>query len=127
MDDKMTWQGRPVTAESHKKLLDMDAAAHEFKHRMPKSEAEAKAYDIYMHKQHVEGAGHHLASMLAAKAAGDTQEAKKHWALYSSHCAALKHDPVGEPHPEVKAHLEKGDLGIAKFKPHKSDIFVLNK
>lgn len=125
MDDKNTWQGRPVASESHKKLLEMSAAAHEFKHKMPKSEAEGKAYEEYVHQQHVEGAAHHLASIHAANATGDTEAGKKHWALYELHNKALGHQSVGEPHPEVKAHMEKGGLNVIKFKPHKSDIFAI--
>lgn len=123
-DDK-TWQGRPVASKAHKKLLEIDAASNEFKHKMPRKEAEGKAHEAYVHAQHVESSAHHLAGMNAAKAAGDPESAKKHWALYSLHSKAIGHPEVGEPHPEVKKLMDAGVKGVYKFSAHKGDIFAL--
>jgi predicted xylose isomerase-like sugar epimerase len=125
MDDDKTWQGHPVASKAHKKLLDIESATNEFRHKMPRKEAEAKAHAAYVHGQHVEASAHHLCGINAAKAAGDDESAKKHWAFYDLHSKAIGHDPVGEPHPEVKKLVDAGVKGVYRFNPHKGDIFAL--
>lgn len=121
------WLGRPITHKDHAHELEMDAALNEFgPSRLPRSHAEEKAYQEYTKRQHTEAAAHHLAGMRAAHAAGDMESARKHSVMYGVHSKALGHDPVGPAHPSVAAHLQ-GNPGQVRFKPHRGDLFAIQK
>ncbi len=122
-----SWMGRPVTSKDHLQDLETEAAINEFgPSRMPRGQAEEHAYKGYVQKQHTEAAAHHLAGMRAAHASGDMESARKHSLMYGVHSKALGHDPVGPAHPSVAAHLE-GNPGKVKFKPHRGDLFAIQK
>ncbi len=121
-----SWAGRVVAHKDHGPDLDAAAAIHEFHDHLPRAEAEEKAYKDYVKSQHTEAAAHHLLGMKAAAAGGDMESARKHGLMYELHSKALGHESVGPAHPSVQAHMEKNP-GKVKFKPHRGDLFALDK
>lgn len=119
-----SWLGKPITHKDHIQGLEMDSAVNEFSNRMPRQQAEEKAYGDYTKQQQVEAAAHHLAGARAAHAAGDMESARKHSVMYNVHSKALGHEPVGPAHPAVTAHLAK-EPGQVKFKAHRGDLFAV--
>jgi hypothetical protein len=124
------WAGRDVTEASHGTDLDRDAALHEFDGKLPRHEAEDKAYGEYKHQTHAKAAAHHLQGIKLAEAAGDNREGRKHGLMYQLHLKQLGHEPVGPVPKEVQQHLDaaSGSEGhkFYNFKPHRGDIFVLD-
>lgn len=121
------WMGRPITHAEHAQDLDQEAAINEFgPSRMHSAAAEEQAYKGYVQRQHTEAAAHHLSGMRSAHAAGDMESARKHSLMYGVHSKALGHDPIGPAHPAVAAHLE-GNPGKVRFKPHRGDLFAIQK
>ncbi len=123
------WSGRDIVDAQHAPDLDREAALHEFEGKMPRHEAEDRAYGDYKRRQHTEAAAHHLLGIKLAQAAGDQREARKHGLMYSFHVQHLGHDPIGPVPKEVEQHRH-GSGGpppkVYTFKPHLGDIFVLS-
>ncbi len=124
-DPKEAWQGKPI-AGKHSDRLEVDSALNEFKDRMPRAEAEKKAYEEYKKGQHTDGAIHHLRAMRAAQAASDDEAATKHSALFTLHMKELGHDPYGELPKEIQEKLKdtKSLPPVRKFHAHRSDALV---
>ena len=132
MDEKQKqipmWLDRhPVLHPDHVHDLENRAAINEFHHRMPRMEAEDRAFKSYVHDQHLDAATHHLAGIKAAHAAGDMESARKHGALYNMHMEALGLDPMAAPPPEIAAKLREEPPQVYKFKPHKGDLYALTQ
>jgi hypothetical protein len=119
------WQQKPVTDPDHVSLLERDAAINEFGHRLPKTEAEKKAYDDYVKDQRTDAAAFHLLGLKAAQGAGDREASEKHAIMYALHCKALGHEPVGAPHASILARMEKHPDKLYKFKAHRGDLYAL--
>lgn len=117
------WLGRPILHPDHANDLETNAAVNEFGLKMPRDKAEEGAYLDYVKGQRQQAAGHHLAGMRAARAAGDMEAARKHGLMYKLHSEALGNEPVGPVHPEV-ASQEQGYK--MKFRPHRGDLFALD-
>ena len=124
------WAGRDVCDLDHGADLDREAALHEFEGKLPRHQAEDKAYSDYKHKQHARAAAHHLQGIKLAEAAGDEREGRKHGLMYQLHLQHLGHEPIGPVPKEVQQHLDAGsgsDGGkFYSYKPHRGDIFVLD-
>lgn len=121
--EALRWQGRSILSKDHSFDLDRAAAIHEFKNKLPRHEAEEKAYGEYKKARSEDAAAHHLSGMKAAHAVGNKKDAIKHSLAYGLHMKALGHDPVGEPPDEIKAKMED-QSGVYKFKPHESDSMI---
>jgi len=121
----LKWLGKyPVLHPDHLNDLETLAGVHEFGNKMPRHEAEKKAYGDYVEDQRLSAAAHHLAGLKAAQAAGNQPAAIKHGQMYSLHSQALGHEAIGEPHKHVAARMQN-IKGIANFKAHKGDYFAL--
>ncbi len=109
--------------------LERDAGNNEFIQRMPRLEAEDKAYSDYKTKHHAKAAAHHLTMMRAASAAGAHNEAKRHKLIYDLHLKALGYDPTDHKVPDkVQTLVTDPDRNPGmKFQPHKADTFLLDK
>jgi hypothetical protein len=121
------WMGRPIASMDDEKDLERAAAVNEFSGKLPRDQAEEKAYADHVHTQHVKAAGHHLAGQRAAKGVGDMAAARKHGLLYEMHVEKLGHDKYGPVPPEVKAihdSLVSGGQAYT-FRPHGGDSFLL--
>lgn len=124
------WAGRDVTDLEHGHELDREAALHEFDGKLPRHEAEDKAYHGYKRKQHELAAAHHLQGIKMAEAAGDERQGRKHGLMYQLHLKELGHDAIGPVPKEVQQHIDAGHAGeggtLYNFKPHRGDMFVLD-
>jgi hypothetical protein len=126
-DKKLTppqWLGRPILDEDHVQDLETNAAINEFHRKMPRAQAEQRAYEDYVQEQRARAAAYHLAGMKAAMAAGNREDARKHWALYDLHLKALGKESVGAVPPEVQKWMED-QKPVYRFKAHKGDMYVL--
>lgn len=120
------WLGRPVASHDHVAQLERAAAINEFGKRLPKTEAESKAYDDYIKDQRTDAAAFHLLGLKAAQGAGDRDAAEKHALMYSLHCKALGFEPTGNaPHASVIARTENHPDKLYKFRAHRGDLFAL--
>jgi hypothetical protein len=123
------WSGRDILDKDHAGDLDRESALHEFDGKLPRHEAEDKAYSSYTKTQHAKAAAHHLTGIKLAEASGDSREAGKHGLMYQLHLQALGHETVGPVPDEVQQHLKGGSAddgkSIYKFKVHPGDIYVL--
>jgi hypothetical protein len=120
------WLGRPIVDAEDQHDLERRAAIHEFGSKMPRHEAEARAYEDYVRDRRLDAAAHHLAGVKAAQASGNMDEARKHGVLYELHMKALDLNPHGPVPPEVSSKLNGKDAPqIYRFKAHKGDHFAL--
>jgi hypothetical protein len=130
MDTKAAplWKDKyPISDAEHVHHLDTLSAIHEFGSKLPRHEAEEKAYEDYKKDRHIESAAHHYNGLKAAHAVGDMETAKKHAVFYSLASKSLGLNPHDEPSEEISNKAKYEPTGITKFKPHKSDLFLLNK
>lgn len=130
MDSKKQpkWLDRFLVAHpDHVNELEQAAALHEFDSKMPRHQAEEKAYSDYRKQQHLHGAAHHLRGLKAAQASGDQDDARKHSAMLELHAKQAGFDPYSDLPAELQQHLhaEKPEP-VHKFKAHRSDLFVLD-
>jgi hypothetical protein len=124
----LQWQGRAIAEKDHAHDLDREAAMHEFGNKLPRAEAEEKAYESYKKDQHARAAAHHLQGMKAAHASGNMEEARKHGILYDQHVKGLGHESSIGPVPSsISRYVSEDDKGPYKFKAHHGDRFVLDK
>lgn len=116
-----------VSHPDHVNELEQAAALHEFDSKMPRHQAEEKAYSDYRKQQHLHGAAHHLRGLKAAQASGDQDDARKHSAMLELHAKQAGFDPYSDLPAELQQHLhaEKPEP-VHKFKAHRSDLFVLD-
>lgn len=122
------WLGREIVKPEHEQDLERAAAIGEFDRKMPRGEAEEKAYSEYKKRQHLEGAVHHLQGMKAAHASGSMDDAHRHGVMYELHLKQLGHDGGNGPVPEdVQSLLGEAHDGPYKFSPHGADAFVLSQ
>lgn len=119
------WMGRPVSHPDDVHDLDVRAAVNEFSSKMPRHEAEQKAYDSHVREKRLDAAAHHLAGAKAAGAAGQHEEARKHGVLYGLHCKAVGFDHVGPVPPEVAARMRPGAIKVHSFKAHPGDTYAI--
>lgn len=117
------WMGRDIFHPHDAHQLHAKAATYEFGDGLSQADAEDKAYKEYLHGRHVEAAAHHLRSMKAANAVGDSKTAARHSAMYVAHAQAIGGDPVGPVHDDISAHL-KDKPGKHKFVGHKADSLI---
>lgn len=113
-----------VSDESHIPDLDMGAGINEFKHKMPRHEAEKKAHEDYTRERVLESAAHHYSGMKAAKATGDQKSATQHSAMFITALKYLGHPSVGELPEEIKNKLKSQPSKVYNFKGHGSDVFL---
>jgi len=126
LDAAPKWLGRfPVVDADHLQDLETRAAIHEFGHKLPRHEAEAKAHSDYRHDQLADAAAHHLVGLTAAHAAGASDDARRHAAMYGVALKALGHDDVMNPPPEVASKAKHTPAEVYRFKPHRGDAFAL--
>jgi hypothetical protein len=123
-----TWYGnRPVLKDSHIDDLETAAAINEFEHGMPRSKAEAAAYDEYIKDHHRKACAHHLRGMRASQASGDIDASRLHGDAYHHHMAALGYDDTEEVPEDIKALVEdEGRPKHYKFKGHPADQLLLD-
>jgi hypothetical protein len=121
---KKMWMGKPISHEDHHGELELAAALNTHALKMPKGEAEAKAYKDYTDKQSKEAAGYHLAKIKEALAAGDKESAKKHGMLYNLHMKNLGLDPMSPPPDDVLHYSAKAANSEYKFKGHSNDVIL---
>lgn len=119
------WQGKPIVKPSHADILEMAAAIKEFEENLPREEAEKHAYADYLKEQHTTACAHHLRSMRAAAASGDTSEAKLHGEAYHHHMGKLGYDSMDMVPEEVQALLDdESKKTHTKFKSHPADSLL---
>lgn len=117
-----------VSHPDHVNELEQKAALHEFDSKMPRHLAEEKAYGDYRKEQHGRAAAHHLRGLKAAQGSGDTEEARKHGAMYELHAKQLGFDPWGEAPAELNQYMhEEKPEPAHRFKAHRGDLLVLDK
>lgn len=121
---KTHWQGLPLAHGSHHDELELNAAINQFSSKMPKQQAEQKAYADYKSAQHKAGAAHHLNGMKAALASGQQDLARQHAAHYSSHVQQLGLNPTDPVHPEINAMAGKPSKSLGGFKAHGADALL---
>lgn len=122
----VSWLGRPILDNAHVGQLELLAAANEFRDKLPRHQAEAKAYLDYVKDQRTEAVAHHLAGIKAASATGDMETARKHGAMYETHMKALGHNPMDAVPPEVMAKLNSPHRpNPTRFKAHVGDSFAV--
>ncbi len=122
------WMGRPISKDEDVHDLETRAAIHEFGDKLPRQEAEEKAYGNYLRDRRLEGAAHHLAGMKAAQGAGQMDEARRHGDFYSLHLKALGLNPVGPVPPEVQAKLSQPNAEkLYRFRGHNADQFAVGE
>lgn len=129
MDNKIAplWKDKyPISDAEHVHHLDTLSAIHEFGSKLPRHEAESKAYEEYKKDRHTESAAHHLTGMKAAHSVGDMDTARKHGTMYGLAMKALGHNATDEVPDEVANKAKYEPSGVTKFKPHKSDLFLIN-
>lgn len=120
------WLGRfPMVDPEHEKDLEQRAAIHEFGGKMPRHIAEQQAHDDYRHDQLVEAAAHHLVGLRAAHAAGATDHAVKHGAMYVMALRALGHDNTIDPPEEVHSKAKHTPAEVYRFRAHDGDAFSI--
>ncbi len=120
------WLGRPIVDGDDVHRLETDAAIFEFNAKMPRDQAESKAYENYIREKRTEAAAFHLAGMKAAQGAGAMGEGRKHGMLFEVHMNALGHEPMGPVPPEVQSKLRAlEDAPVYKFKAHRGDLFAI--
>jgi hypothetical protein len=130
MDNKIApkWKDKyPISDADHVDYLDTLAAIKEFGDKLPRHEAEEKAYEEYKKDRHLESAAHHFNGMKSAHAVGDMDTAHKHGVMFALAMKAMGKNPHDELPPEVENKAKYELTGITKFKPHKSDLFTLTK
>lgn len=128
MNDKPSpqWLGRPINKDDDTHDLETRAAIHEFSDKLPRHEAEGKAYESYVRDSRLQAAAHHLSGMKAAQGAGQMDEARKHGALYETHLKALGLNPVGPVPHEVQSKVGAPDSEqLYRFKGHGGDRFAI--
>lgn len=111
----------PMVDPNHVHELETRAAALEFKHRMPRDQAEEQAHKDYHRNQAIDAAAHHLLGAAAARAANDDDVAGKHGEAYANAAEAAGFDPMGKPDPEILKRMKSTPAKIASFKSHAAD------
>jgi hypothetical protein len=120
------WLGRyPLFDMDHVPDLEQRAAILEFGKKLPRHEAEAKAHEDYRRDQLVESAAHHFVGMKAAHAAGATDHATKHAAMFALALKALGHDNTIDPPDEVKTKALHTPSEVYHFRAHPGDAFSI--
>jgi hypothetical protein len=126
MKPTTSWLGKPILDNAHVGQLELLAAANEFRDKLPRHQAEAKAYLDYVRDQRLEAAAHHLGGIKAASALGDMETARKHGTLYELHMKALGFNPMDAVPHEVMSKLNApGRPSQARFKAHAGDTFAV--
>lgn len=120
------WNDRDIVDPADADELDRTAAVYEFKHRMPRHDAEHRAHHEYQQQKHREAAAYHLTAMKAARAAGSHEDGQKHGLLYQLHLKALGLDSTRAVPKEIESLAAKQDQ-FYHFKPHRGDAFILAK
>lgn len=121
-----SWLGRPLADAEDVHDLETRAAIGEFHGKLPRHEAESKAYEEYVKDKRLEACAHHLAGVKAAHGAGDMDQARRHGMMYDLHMKALDLNPHEGVPPEVTARLNaEGRDPIYRFKAHRGDVFAL--
>ena len=122
------WLGRfLITHPDHQNDLEQRAAELEFNDRLPRHEAEDRAYSEYKKETHYRGAAHHLRGLRAAQSSGDREDARKHDAMLSLHAKAAGFDPYQEVPAELHQYMHSEDPEpVHKFKAHRGDMLVLD-
>ncbi len=118
------WNNRPIAKDEDASDLDIRSATYEFKHRMKREDAEHRAHHEYKQDKHREAAAFHLQGLKAAQHAGSQEEGHKHGLMYQLHMKALGLDPMDAVPHEIQSLADKQDK-FYKFKPHRSDLFLL--
>ncbi len=128
------WQGKyPVLdtadvsgARPHEDDLEMRAAINEHHHKMPRHEAEKKAWEDYRREQVINTAAHHYVGMKASHAAGKMEDAKKHGVMYLLALRHLGHnDPVRPPEEVLERAKNTPSEDVGRFKAHKGDVYTM--
>lgn len=101
--------------------LDTSAAINEFRHGMPREDAELKAHSDYLDNKAVDSAAHHYLGMRAALAAKNEQAAQQHAEAYSKACGRLKVSPHSHPPQSVMDRVEHLKQKVYSFKAHPAD------
>lgn len=129
MDNKVNapeWNGKTIVKPEDAHDLEQRAAIYEFKHRMPREDAEHRAHHEYKKDKHKEAAAYHYYGMKAAQAVADQEEGRKHGVMYSMHMKALGLDSSGPVPNDIKS-LAADQSRFYRFKPHRADAFLLDK
>lgn len=120
------WKGREVLDAGHGGDLDRAAAVYEFGHKLPRDQAEDKAYQDYLRDQRRQGAAHHYQSMLAANATGDTEGARAYNLLYSVHARELGLNPSAPVADDIRSLMDAAaNKPGRRFMSHPSDSLPL--
>lgn len=123
------WLERDILDPDHQHQLERAAAIHEFgPNKLPRQDAEERAYQEYMAERRRDACAHHFQGMKAAQAVGNMEAARQHGALYDLHMKALGYDTMAAPPPEIASRTKnEANPNIYKFKAHKGDYFALPK
>ena len=104
--------------------LETRAALKEWQDKLPRHEAEDKAYSDYKTKELEDACAHHYSGCQAGFAAGDTEASKRHALMLTLGLKALGHDGIKVPEHIVNRSKHTPSK-VYSFKNHKSDAFIL--
>lgn len=119
------WLGNTILHPDDVSELERNSAHFEFSERLPRQEAEKKAYAEYTRKHLIKAAAHHTVAAKKALAGGDHHLARKHAVMASLHNAGLGGDEVGSTHPEVQNHIETSPKKPGRFHSAPGDAFLV--
>lgn len=123
--DFKNWKDNIIVDDKDKEALEYASAKNEFIRKMPRIEAEQKAYSDYKKQKHLEAASHHLSGLREAASKGDRESGEKHHALLILHRQALGENPDSEPGPNISSGKQTKEW--VKFKNHINDILLSKK
>lgn len=126
-----TWLERPIADDTHAKELEQLAAHYEFDQKLPREEAETRAYREYSQRQHAEAAAHHLRMADRARNSGYPDEGRLHYEMYRLHAKRLDGSRgLASIPPAVQARLSgrpAEDLKPYRYAPHWADDLIASK
>ena len=104
--------------------LEANAAIYEFQHKLPRKEAEAKAYQEYLQDKATDSAAHHYLGMRAALAGKNDQAAQAHGESYAKAMKHLGMSPTDMPSKEIMSKVENLKQKVYSYKAHPADDLI---
>ena len=119
------WLGKhPLLTPDDENWVETQAAVHEFgENKLPRDEAEGRAYRDYQNRHSAMAAAHHLVGQRSTVG----EESQKHALMYALHLKSMGYDPTGPVPDAVKAYMNSDEFEHpVKFKAHKGDALLIH-
>lgn len=119
------WLGKhPLLSPEDENWVETQAAVHEFgESKLPRDEAEGRAYRDYQNRHSAMAAAHHLVGQRSTVG----EESQKHALMYALHLKSMGYDPSGPVPDAVKAYMNSDEFEHPmKFKAHKGDALLIH-